>query len=77
MDVYYGVVESYLNSLPGNSVSHRLAADTLFASVYGIIAFTRMTPTMGWSDIAKMADMIVISMLLQWSEQARLQPAAN
>lgn len=76
-DLYYSVVQSYLNSLPGNVVPHRLAADMLFASVYGIIAFTRMTPTMAWSDVAKMADMIVIGMLAHWSKQARLQPVAN
>ena len=77
LDIYYGVVGSYLNSLPGNVIPHRLAADTLFASVYGIIAFTRMTPTMAWSDVAKMSDMVVIGMLAHWSEQASLQPAAS
>ena len=71
LDIYYSAVKAYLDSLPQHAVPYKLASDALFASVYGIIAFTRMTPTITWSEVEKMADMVVCGMLASWSEQAR------
>ena len=73
LDVYYDAIDTYLNSLPAKCASPRLAGDALLASVYGIITFTRMTPTMDWSKVSEMVDMIVNGMLMHWSEQAHLR----
>ena len=70
LGIYYSAVESYLDSLPQPPLPSRLAADALLGAVYGIIAFPRMTPTMAWSNVAKMADMIVAGMLAHWSNEA-------
>lgn len=75
LDIYYHAIEAFFDSLPVHPLSHRLAADALLAAVYGIIAFPRMTSTMKWSDVAQMADVIIVAMLAQWATQAATQRA--
>jgi hypothetical protein len=70
LNVYYGAVEAFFDSLPAHPVPHRLAADALLAAVHGIIQFPRMTRTMQWSDIASMAEVVIDGMLDHWTAQA-------
>jgi hypothetical protein len=70
LDLYYTTIEEFFDSLPRRPLPHRLAADTLLAAVHGIIAFPRMTRTMKWSDIAKMADVVINGMVDHWIAEA-------
>lgn len=67
LNVYYDAVQLFFDSLPTHPLPVRLAADSLLASVYGLIAFPRMTQTMKWSETNAMATIVVNTMLAQWS----------
>ncbi len=64
--LYFDVVDAYLATLPQRRVDSRLAADTLIATVHGIIAFPRMTPSMPWSSTAAMARCAIDSLVDGW-----------
>jgi AcrR family transcriptional regulator len=71
LEIYYQAVDAFFVSLPSHPFSPRLAADSLLAAVYGLIAFPRMTQTMNWSDTAEMAEVVIDSMLNQWVATSR------
>jgi AcrR family transcriptional regulator len=75
LNVYYGAVEAFFDSLPRHPLSSRLATDALLAAVYGIISFPRMTSTMHWSDTGQMAELIVSGALAHWEALAAQQVA--
>lgn len=72
VNVYYDAVAALFDSLPAHPMPARLAADSMLAAVYGLIAFPRMTPTMAWSDTTAMAEVVVDAILARWGAPAGL-----
>jgi AcrR family transcriptional regulator len=66
LDVYYQAVDALFATLPRPGITSRLAADTLIATSYGIVAFPRGTATMVWSDAYKMAESAIDAIVDSW-----------
>jgi AcrR family transcriptional regulator len=72
LDVYYRAVDALFATLSRVETTSRLAADTLIATSYGIVAFPRGTPTMAWSDPYRMAENAIDAIVDSW-----LSPSAR
>jgi AcrR family transcriptional regulator len=66
LDVYYRAVDALFATLSRTEAASRLAADTLIAASYGIVAFPRGTPTMAWSDPYRMAENAIDAIVDSW-----------
>lgn len=70
LNIYYAAVALFFDSLPRHPLPVQLAADSMLAAVYGLIAFPRMTQTMTWSDTTAMSVVIIDTVLAEWERRA-------
>lgn len=68
--VYYDAIDALFGSLPNRPMDTRLAADTMIATVHGIVAFPRMTPSMPWSPTTTMAECAIDALIAGWIAQS-------
>lgn len=66
LKVYYSTVDELFRTLQTSKISSRLAADTLIATTYGIVAFPRSTHTMRWSNQYRMAECAIDALVDNW-----------
>ena len=66
LQIYYSAVDELFKTLNSPCISSRLAADTLIATTYGIVAFPRSTPTMRWSNQYQMAERAIDALVDSW-----------
>jgi AcrR family transcriptional regulator len=66
LGVYYDAVDALFATLPEPPLPNRLAGDTLIAAIYGVVLVPRTTPTKHWSDIYKMVEVIVDTIVKSW-----------
>ena len=70
LKVYYSAVAELFKTLQSSEISSRLAADTLIATAYGIVAFPRNTHTMRWSNQYRMAECAIDALVDSWLHTA-------
>jgi len=68
LKLYYEAVEQLFPTLASPPLSVRIAADTLIATTYGLIAFPRSTRTMQWSGTRDMAEAAIEGLLASWTK---------
>lgn len=71
LKVYYSAVDELFKTLNTTGISSRLAADTLIATTYGVVAFPRGTPTMRWSNRYRMAECAIDAVVDSWLTTSR------
>ena len=73
MKIYYSAVDGLFETLKAPKSSSRLAADTLIATTYGIVAFPRGTSTMRWSNQYRMAECAIDAIVDSWLDRESLK----
>ena len=66
LNVYFHAIDALFKTLPAPPMPSRLAADTLFAAIYGVVLVPRATPTKRWSDIYRMAELTIDALVDSW-----------
>lgn len=66
LKIYYSAVDTLFEALKVSGIPSRLAADTLIATTYGIVAFPRGTSTMRWSNQYRMAECAINAIIDSW-----------
>lgn len=65
--LYRKAVDDFLRSLPKRPLPTNLATDILIATSHGVIAFPRLTSTMQWSDMGRMAEQAIDALIQTWA----------
>ncbi|RZA27255.1 MAG: TetR/AcrR family transcriptional regulator [Lysobacteraceae bacterium] len=72
--LYTRVVGDFLASLPCRPIDTVLAMDSLVTATHGVIAFTRVTPSMPWSATGAMVETVVDALVSHWVREAAVMP---
>ncbi|HKR43421.1 MAG TPA: TetR/AcrR family transcriptional regulator [Paraburkholderia sp.] len=72
LKIYHAAVDDLFRTLPSSKISSRLAADTLIATTYGIVAFPRGTHTMRWSNHYRMVECAIDALVDSWLHSAHV-----
>lgn len=74
LKLYRDAVDQFFASLTRRPMSVVKATDILIATSHGVIAFPRLTTSMGWSDTAEMAETAIDALLHSWTQQGNAAP---
>ncbi len=75
--LYEGVIRELFDTYPRHPMPVKLATDSLFAAIAGVISYPIYSRTRVWSDATSMAEVVVESFLRGWVAMAAEDPGSR